>query len=83
MPLINSKLELKLSCTKYYVLSEAGTENADGNDDDNNTVFNVKDTKLYVPVVTLSTRDIQKLSKFFSKGFERSVDWNEYKTKSD
>ena len=43
----------------------------------------MKDTKLYVPVVTLSGRENQKLSKILSKRFERSVYWNEYKTKSD
>ena len=45
-------------------------------------LFTVKDTKLNIPVVTLSARDNQKLSKHFSKEFERSVYWNEYKTKS-
>ena len=35
------------------------------------------------PVLTLSARDSQKLSKRLSKGFERSVYWNEYKTKSE
>ena len=39
--------------------------------------------KLYVPAVTLSARDNQKLSKLLSKGFERSVYWKEYKAKSD
>ena len=37
--------------------------------------------KLDVPVVTLSARHNQKLSKLLSRGFERSVYWNEYKTK--
>ena len=44
------------------------------------------DTKLHVPVVpvpVLSIRDNQKLSKLLSKEFERSVNWNEYKTKVD
>ena len=31
----------------------------------------------------MSARDNQKLSKLLSKGFERSVYWNEYKTKSE
>ena len=57
---------------------------ANGNDNGNaNIIFTIKDTKLYVPVVTLSARDNQKLSKHLSKGFERSVYWNEYKTKSE
>ena len=42
-----------------------------------------KDTKLYVPEVTLSARYNQKLSKLHSKGVERSVYWNEYKTKNE
>ena len=46
-------------------------------------IFTIKYTKLYVPVVTLSAKDNQKLSKLFSKGFERSVYWNEFKTKSE
>ena len=45
----------------------------------NNIIFAVKDTKLYVTVVTLSSKDNQKLSKLLSKGFEISVYWNEYK----
>ena len=32
--------------------------------------------------VTLSAKDNQKLSKRLSKGFERSVFWNEYERKS-
>ena len=46
-------------------------------------IFTINDTKLHVPVVTLSPRDNQKLSKLLSKGFERSVYWNVYETKSD
>ena len=42
-----------------------------------------KDTKLYVPVVPLSTRVIQNLSKLLSRGFERLVYCNEYKRKSE
>ena len=49
----------------------------------NNIIFTIKDINLYVPVVTLSAKDNQKLSKLLSKGFERSVYWNEYKTKSE
>ena len=87
MSLIKCKAELKLKWTKYYVLSADGNESDNDNDNDNddnskNIIFMIKDTKLYVSVVTLSARDNQKLSKLLSKGFERSVYWNEYKTKS-
>ena len=36
-------------------------------------IATIKDTKLYVPVVTLSARDNQKLSNLLSKGFKRSA----------
>ena len=74
MPLINCKVKLKLKWTKYRVLSAAGADNViNNNANGNNIIFTIKDTKLYVPVVTLSAIDNQKLSKIFSKGFERSV----------
>ena len=72
MPLISCKVELKLRWTKHCIFSFY-----------NNIIFTIKDTKLYVPVVTLLLADNKKLSKLLSKGFERSVYWNEYKTKSD
>ena len=63
IPLINCKVKLKLKWTKYCVLTAAGADNVNGNDDDNNNnkIFAIKYTKLYVPVVTLSARDNQKL----------------------
>ena len=76
MPLINCKMELKLKWTKHCVLASTGTDNADDNSDD--IVFTIKETKLCVPVITLSAKDNQKLLKLLSKGFERSVHWNEY-----
>ena len=78
MPLINCKNELKLKWTNYCVLSATDVDNANGK---SNIIFTMKDTKLYVSVITSSARDNQKLSKLLSKGFERSVYWNEYKTK--
>ena len=46
-------------------MSATRTNDADANPD--NIIFAVKDTKLYVPVVTLSERNNQILSKSFSK----------------
>ena len=80
--MINCKVELQLKCTKYCVLSADNADNIN-NTNSNNIIFTTKDTKLHVPVVTLSARDNKKLSKLLSKGFERSVYWNEYKTKSE
>ena len=38
------------------------------------------DTKLHVPIVTLSTKDIVNLIKQVSDAFKRSVYWNSYQT---
>ena len=71
MPLINCKIALKRKWKKYSVLSADGADNTNANP--NNIVLTIKDTKLYVPVVTLLAKDNQKLSKLLSKRFERSV----------
>ena len=81
MSLINCKIKLKLTSTNHCVLFALGADNDEGNS--NKTIFTIKDTKLFVPVFTLSGRNNQKLSKLLSKQFERSVYWNEYKTKSE
>ena len=38
---------------------------------------------MYVPIVTLLTKDNANLTKQLNEGFKRSVYWNEYKTKID
>ena len=48
---------------------------------DRETTFKTTSTKLYVPIVSLSTKDIVKLTKQLNEGFKRSVYWNEYKSK--
>ena len=63
-------------------MSAACADNVD-NRDSCNIIFTIKYTKLHVTAVALPAKDNQKLSKRYSKGFERSVYWNEYKTKSD
>ena len=75
------KVELKLKWTKQCILAATGVDN--GNANDNNFTFTIKDTKLYVSVVTLLAKDNQELPKILSKGFERSVCWNEFKSKSE
>ena len=71
MSLINCKIKLNLTSKKECVLSsQAG-----------NAVFIINDTKLYVPVVTLSKKDNKDFIEEKNKGFQRSIYWNEYKTK--
>ena len=81
MPLINCKVETKLIWPNHCVLSAVGADNDNANP--NNIIFTMKDTKLYVFVVTLSAKGNQKLSKLPRKRSERSVYWNEFKTKSE
>ena len=56
---------------------------ADADVDGNNreTTFKITSTKLYVPIVTLSTKDNVNLTKQINEGFKRPVYWNEYKSK--
>ena len=71
MPLINCKIKLNLTWKKECVLSTDG----------GNAVFIINDTKMYVPVVTLSKVDNKDFIEQQNKGFQRSIYWNEYKTK--
>ena len=71
MPLIYYKVKLKLKWTNSCVLSAASADNT--NAYPNNIIFTIKGTKLYAPVVTLSAKYNQKLSKLLSKGSERSL----------
>ena len=70
MPLINCKIKLNLTWKKECVLSTGVGE----------AVFIINDTKLYVPVVTLSKEDNKDFIEQQNKGFQRSIYWNEYKT---
>ena len=71
MPLINCKIKLNLTWKKECVLST----------DVGNAVVIINETKMYVPVVTLSKEDNKDFIEQQNKGFQRSIYWNEYKTK--
>ena len=45
-----------------------------------NAKFQVKDTKLYVPVVTLSTKDDNTFLEQLRSGFKRAIKWNKYRS---
>ena len=70
MPLINCKIHLELNCNKDFVMSTIAAR-----------TFKITNTKLYVPIVTLSSKDNAKLVKLLESGFNRPVYWNEYQTK--
>ena len=70
MSLINCKILLELNWSKDCVISTIAA-----------TTFKITNTKLYVPIVTLSSKDNAKLVKLLEDGFNRPVYWNEYQTK--
>ena len=48
-----------------------------------NPTFEITETKLYVPVVTLSTQDNAKLLPQLKSGFKRTINWNKYLSKPE
>ena len=71
MPLINCKIHLELEWSKDCVLSNVAGA----------STFIIRDTKLYVPVVTLSKENNKDFIEQQNKGFQRSFYWNEYMIK--
>ena len=48
-----------------------------------NATFAITDTKLYVPVVTLSTQENTKFLQQLKSGFKRVINWNKYLSKPE
>ena len=69
MLLINCEVNLILTSSPTCVISSANGE----------TKFKISETKLYVPVVTLSTQENAKLQQLKS-GFKRTINWNKYES---
>ena len=63
MPFINCKIKLNLTWKKVCVLST----------DIGNALFIINDTKLYVPVATLSKEDNKDFMEQQNKGFQRPI----------
>ena len=82
MPLINCKIHLELNWNNNCVIYGANTYVAGDNVNNREATFQITSTKLYVPVVTLSTKDSVNLTKQLNEGFKRSVYWNKYKSKN-
>ena len=80
MPLINGKIHLELNWNNNCVMYGADTYTGGDNGNDRETTFNIRSTKSYVPIVTLSTKDNVNLTKQLKDGFKRPVYWNEYKS---
>ena len=62
---------MELNWTKHSVLCNQNK----------NSIFQITKGELYIPIVTLNTGNNNKLSELLGKRFERTVVWNEYKSK--
>ena len=76
MPFINCEVNLILTWSSTCVLVAT---NIDGQ----NATFAITDTKLYVPVVTLSIQENTKFFQQLKSGFERVINWNKYLSKPE
>ena len=74
MPLINCKIKIDLNWFEKCVLVATAVPNQ-------GATFSITDTKLYVPVVTLSAQDNAKLLEHLKSGFKRTIDWDKYQLK--
>ena len=76
MPLINCEVNLTLTWSSTCVLIST---NIDGQ----SAKFAITDTKLYVPVVTLSTQENTKFLQQLKSRFKRVINWNKYLSKPE
>ena len=70
IPLINCEANLILAWSKDCVITNSTDEGK----------FAITETKLYVPVVTLSTKDNEKLLQQLKSGFKKTISWNKYES---
>ena len=88
IPLISCELELILTWFKDCVLIDKSTRDTDYDadpiiyeiDNPEDAIFQITDTKLYVPVVTLSKENDIKLLEQLKSGFKRAIKWNKYRS---
>ena len=76
MPLINCEVNLNLTWSSTCVLIATGVPNQAA-------TFEITDTKLYVPVVTLSTQENTKFLQQLKSGFKRVINWKKYLSKPE
>ena len=89
IPLINCEVELILIWFKDCVLISKSTRDADYDApfDRNigateNAIFQIIDTKFYVPVATLSKENDIKLSEQLKTGLKRTIKWKKYRSQT-
>ena len=87
IPLINCEIELILTWFKNFVLISKATREANYGanpvrkiDNPENAIFEIKDTRFYVPFVTLSKENVTKLLEQLKSGFKKTIKWNKYRS---
>ena len=76
MPLINCEVNLILTWSSTCVIASVIVANQAA-------TFEITDTKLYVPAVTLSTQENTKFLQQLKSGFKRVINWNKYLSKPE
>ena len=76
MSLINCEVNLILTWSSTCVIASVMVANQAA-------TFAITDTKLYVPVVTLSTQENTKFLQQLKSGFKRVINWNKYLSKPE
>ena len=90
MSFINCEVSLNLTWSDNCVLTDITTQTARAAQEDNparpainasrNPIFKITDTKLYVPVVTLSTKVDNNFLEQLKSWFKRTIKWNKYRS---
>ena len=83
MPLINCEVSLILTWSRECVITSMKKRVITITQRDTsptNATFQITDTKLYVPVVTLSKENDIKLLEQLKSGFKRTIKWNKYRS---
>ena len=75
MALIRCEINLNITWSNRCFITDNPIANQE-------PTFKITDTKLYVPVVTLSAQDNAKLLEQLKPGFKRTIKWNLTKNNS-
>ena len=73
LPVINCEVNLILTWSSTCVITNSTGART----------FEITDTNIYVPVVTLPTQDNSKLLQQLKSGFKRVINWNKHLSKPE
>ena len=76
MSLVNCEISLPLKWSRNFIIVTATAKN------NQNTAFKINDTKIYVPVVTLSYQENLELLEQLESRHKRTINWSKYLSKT-